>query len=100
MIILPYIPYFFAQFSTFIGEIMGFYLLGIACAILSKGFQCISYMGISLLKIIYLYITQKQLEKYVKYIKYLIYTIILCDIVEFIMNEVLIFQQPYNYQMV
>jgi hypothetical protein len=100
MIILPYIPYFFVQFSTFVGQMMGFYLLGIACAILSKGFQCISYMGISLLKIIYLYITQKQLEKYVKYIKYILYTLILYDIIEFIMNEVLIFQQPYNYQIV
>ena len=51
-------------------------------------------------KIIYLYITQKQLEKYLKYIKYILYTIILYDIIEFVMNEVLIFQQPYNYQMV
>jgi hypothetical protein len=83
-----------------VGQMMGFYLLGIACAILSKGFQYISYMGISLLKIIYLYITQKQLEKYVKYIKYMLYALILYDIIEFVMNEVLIFQQPYNYQMV
>ena len=100
MLLLPYIPYFCVQVSIFVGELMGFYLLGIACAILSKGFQCISYMGISLLKIIYLYITQKQLEKYVKYIKYLIYTIILYDIIVFVMNEFLIFQQQYNYQMV
>ena len=88
MLLLPYIPYYISEFALFIGQIMGFYLLGIACAMLSKGFQCISYMGISLLKIIYLYITQKQLEKYVKCIKYLIYTIIVYDIIEFIISEI------------
>lgn len=88
MLLLPYIPYYISEFALFIGQTMGFYLLGIACAMLSKGFQCISYMGISLLKIIYLYITQKQLEKYVKCIKYLIYTIIVYDIIEFIISEI------------
>ena len=100
MILIPYIPYFFVLVSTFVGDIMGFYLLGIACAILGKGFQCISYMGVSLLKIAYLYITEKKLQKYVKYIKYILYTLIIYDIIEFIMNEVLILQSPYNYQMV
>ena len=100
MIILPYIPYFFVQFSTFVDQMMGFYLLGIACAILGKGFQYMSYMGISLLKIGYLYITEKKLQKYVKYIKYILYTLIIYDIIEFIMNDVLILQSPYNYQMV
>jgi len=100
MILIPYIPYFFVQVSTFVGQIMGFYLLGIVCAILGKGFQCMSYMGISLLKIAYLYITEKKLQKYVKYIKYILCTIIMYDIIEFVMNEVLIFQLPYNHQMV
>jgi hypothetical protein len=100
MILIPYIPYFFVRVFTFVDQIMGFYLLGIACVILGKGFQCISYMGVSLLKIAYLYITEKKLQKYVKYIKYILYTLILYDIIEFVMNEVLILQSPYNYQMV
>lgn len=100
MIILPYIPYCIYQLSIFVDKLMGFYLLGIACAILGKGFQCISYMGVSLLKIAYLYITEKKLQKYVKYIKYILYTLIIYDIIEFVMNEVLILQSPYNYQMV
>lgn len=100
MIILPYIPYCIYQLSIIVDKLMGFYLLGIACAILGKGFQCISYMGVSLLKIAYLYITEKKLQKYVKYIKYILYTLIIYDIIEFIMNDVLILQSPYNYQMV
>lgn len=100
MIILPYIPYCIYQLSIFVDKLMGFYLLGIACAILGKGFQCMSYMGISFLKIAYLYITEKKLQKYVKYIKYILYTLIIYDIIEFIMNDVLILQSPYNYQMV
>jgi hypothetical protein len=97
MIILPYIPYCITQFAVFVDQIMGFYLLGIVFAILGKGFQCISYLGATFLKVIYLYITEKKLQNYVKYIKYLIYTIILCDIVEFIISEILINDLPYYY---
>lgn len=97
MIILPYIPYFIYQLSIFVDKFMGFYLLGIVFAILGKGFQCISYLGATFLKVIYLYITEKKLQNYVKYIKYLIYTIILCDIVEFIISEILINDLPYYY---
>uniref|UniRef100_A0A6C0LS93 Uncharacterized protein n=1 Tax=viral metagenome TaxID=1070528 RepID=A0A6C0LS93_9ZZZZ len=100
MILIPYIPYCISQLSIFIGQMMGFYLLGIVCAIVGKGFQCISYMGVSLLKIAYLYITEKKLQKYVKYIKYILYTIIIYDIIEFVINEILIFNLPYNYQMI
>ena len=100
MIILPYIPYCIYQLSIFVDKLMGFYLLGIVFAILGKGFQCIFYMVDIAFKNIYLYITQKKLQKYVKYIKYILYTLILYDIIEFVMNEVLILQSPYNYQMV
>lgn len=100
MLLLPYIPYCVGQLCIFIGQLMSLYLLGIMCAIFGKGFQCMSYMGISLLKIGYLYITEKKLQKYVKYIKYLIYTIIIYDIIEFMINEIRIIDKPYNYQMV
>lgn len=100
MILIPYIPEFFVKFSIFVGEIMGFYLLGIACAILGKGFQCMSYMGLSILKIFYIYITQKKLQKYVKYVLYMLYAIVIYDIIEFIVNDILTFHLPYHHQMV